>query len=339
MIVTSSDDVVRLSGALVKNQWLTIKAAANLLLQSHPQGIIIDCGELTHVSEDGAKTFLDAIRDIQAAGARIVVCNLPAEVLLVIRTVPGVRSQLPIANSVEEARASLRLSGEAPKTEVGAPGDGGIVIPLLPGLDVDYALTISSRLARDLKVPLHIVYLLEVARHLPLSSPLGEEEAAAQSALALGTQLARKLNLAPNAHLERVRDAEEGLLQLLKTYQAGFVVLGAFAEPVDADRFHGLVDALLRRAPCNVLIGRRATAVIPSVPGARPRPRSIRPGWSASSMPNCSATTSDEWFGSITPPEPSRIVLVPAARWAISTAGEELAMPGMLWCSATQKRS
>ena len=24
------------------------------------------------------------------------------------------------------------------------------------------------------------------------------------------------------------------------------------------------------------------------------------------------------------------------ARWAISTAGAELAMPGMLWCSATQ---
>ena len=27
-----------------------------------------------------------------------------------------------------------------------------------------------------------------------------------------------------------------------------------------------------------------------------------------------------------------------AARCAISTAGAELAMPGMLWCSATQKR-
>ena len=53
-------------------------------------------------------------------------------------------------------------------------------------------------------------------------------------------------------------------------------------------------------------------------------------------MPNCSATTSGAWFGSITPPEPTRIVVVAAAMWAISTAGDELAMPGMLWCSATQ---
>ena len=34
----------------------------------------------------------------------------------------------------------------------------------------------------------------------------------------------------------------------------------------------------------------------------------------------------------------SRMVLVAAARWASSTAGAELAMPGMLWCSATQNR-
>ncbi len=64
----------------------------------------------------------------------------------------------------------------------------------------------------------------------------------------------------------------------------------------------------------------------------------MRPGWSASSMPNCSATTSEAWLGSITPPAPIRIVFVDAARCAMSTGGEELAMPGMLWCSATQKR-
>ena len=55
-------------------------------------------------------------------------------------------------------------------------------------------------------------------------------------------------------------------------------------------------------------------------------------------MPNCSATTSGAWLGSITPPEPILIVSVAAATWASSTAGDELAIPGMLWCSATQKR-
>ncbi len=53
-------------------------------------------------------------------------------------------------------------------------------------------------------------------------------------------------------------------------------------------------------------------------------------------MPNCSATTSGAWLGSITPPDPMRMRRVAAPTWASSTAGAELAMPGMLWCSATQ---
>ena len=86
------------------------------------------------------------------------------------------------------------------------------------------------------------------------------------------------------------------------------------------------------------MVRRSASAVTWSVPGARPMPRSIRPGCSASRVPNCSATTSGAWLGSITPPEPTRIVEVAAARWAISTGGAEEAIAGMLWCSATQKR-
>ena len=111
MIVASKDDVVQLSGSLHKNQWLTIKATAKLLMKDHPEGILIDCSDLHEISEDGAKTFLDAMKDIQGEGARIVVCNLPPKVQDVIRCVPGVRSQLPIANTMEEARASLRLGG------------------------------------------------------------------------------------------------------------------------------------------------------------------------------------------------------------------------------------
>ncbi len=75
-----------------------------------------------------------------------------------------------------------------------------------------------------------------------------------------------------------------------------------------------------------------------SVPGARPMPRSIRPGYIASSVPNCSATVSGAWFGSITPPEPTRIADVAAASCPARTAGAVLAMPGMPWCSATQYR-
>src|SRR5260370_5736084 len=44
------------------------------------------------------------------------------------------------------------------------------------------------------------------------------------------------------------------------------------------------------------------------------------------------------WFGSITPPDPTRIVSVPPATYPISTDVAELAIPSMLWCSASQNR-
>ena len=75
-----------------------------------------------------------------------------------------------------------------------------------------------------------------------------------------------------------------------------------------------------------------------SVPGARPSPRSMRPGNSVASVPNCSAITSGAWLGSMIPPAPTRIVDVAAATWPMTTDVAALAMPGMLWCSASQKR-
>ena len=55
-------------------------------------------------------------------------------------------------------------------------------------------------------------------------------------------------------------------------------------------------------------------------------------------MPNCSAICSGAWLGSITPPAPTRIVEVPSATWAMTTLVAALAMPRMLWCSASQNR-
>lgn len=259
MIVTTRDDVVRLSGALVKNQWFTIKAAANVLLQSHPQGIIINCAEMTHVSEEGAKTFLEAIKDIQAAGARIIVSNLPQEVMDVLRSVPGVRSQLPVAATEEEARRSLLLSGAAPGAGVERQVvEGGIVVPILPGLDIDYALVTAGRLARETRAAVHVVYLLEIARHLPLSAPLLEEEASARATLDQTAQQARKQHLQVATHLERVRDPNEGLLQLLKSYHAGYVVLGvAIDHSAEEFSLHEMANTVMHRATCGVLITRK----------------------------------------------------------------------------------
>ena len=56
----------------------------------------------------------------------------------------------------------------------------------------------------------------------------------------------------------------------------------------------------------------------------------MRPGNSASSTLKRSATISGAWFGSMTPPEPTRICVVAAAIWPIMISGAELATDGRL---------
>src|SRR5690625_4534764 len=82
----------------------------------------------------------------------------------------------------------------------------------------------------------------------------------------------------------------------------------------------------------------RACAVIWSVPGARPSPRSIRLPCMFASVPYCSAAISGERFGNITPPEPTRIRSVTVAAWEISSAVELAARFGGGRCSANHNR-
>ena len=64
-----------------------------------------------------------------------------------------------------------------------------------------------------------------------------------------------------------------------------------------------------RPRTCRARRGRGAAPRVRAAvkPSDRPTPRSTRPGCSASSIRNCSATTSGWWLGSMTPPEPSRM--------------------------------
>ena len=85
---------------------------------------------------------------------------------------------------------------------------------------------------------------------------------------------------------------------------------------------------------------RNARIVVWSEPGARPRPRSMRPGMRTSSVPNCFG---DRQRGVIRQHDPRRRSEPDARRCcaatcAMSTLVADDAIAGMLWCSAYQTR-
>jgi hypothetical protein len=109
MIIEAKDDILYLSGSFYENHWPTLEGAVRYLLRNHPTGIIVDCSQMTLAAEAGVRTFIEVLRNAVAQHWRVLFVNLPDDLLKQCRSIPGVRSQLPIAGSVEEARQSLEI--------------------------------------------------------------------------------------------------------------------------------------------------------------------------------------------------------------------------------------
>ena len=262
MIIEAREDVVRLEGSLDKNLWPTIQAAANLLLRHHVQGIIVDGSGLTGCSPEGAKTFRDAMDYIERYRARIVVSGLPECVMDVVRAVPGVRSRLPVTETLEEARASLNLGGPGVTRAVaGNRPPLEILVPFLSSHNTDAATALACRLAKAdsvQKARLHLAYVLEVPRHLPLTSPLPEEEAAAAQALEAAGRVARTQAVTAETLVTRSRDAGEEIVAQAERLGATMIVLAYLPSDDPSDTLMSRVSrTILDRAPCEVVLNKQ----------------------------------------------------------------------------------
>jgi nucleotide-binding universal stress UspA family protein len=263
LIIEARGDVVKLEGALEKNYWPTVQAAVNLLLRQHPEGILLDGSELASVSPEGAKTFTEAMNYIERYRARIVVCSLSETAMAAVRAVPGLRSRLPVASSMEAARASLALFRPGTVPETGRRRTlQNILVPLLGTDDPATAATLACRLAKPDgdAAHLHLAYILEVPRHLPLTAPLPEEEAQAGLILDAAEKWVRKQNLTPIPHVRRARDAGEEIVHQAEQLGANMIVLAYAPTGVPDDPMLRTLRTLLDRAPCEVVLNK-----VPSV--------------------------------------------------------------------------
>ena len=266
MIVEAKGDVISLSGSLMQNHWLTIKAASNLLLKEHPEGIIIDCSGITQCTLEGVKTFKVAVDDIERVKARIILVHIPPNVWEMVRQAPGVRSSLAVAKSMDEARASLKLGllSKGPDDKQ-APV---VMVPLLEGQDCVSCIHQACVVARERQAVIYLVCVLEVPRSLALNAPQGDRELQAQTLIDRAEELVRKEGLTAKPYIQRGREYSQTLLDAASSLKADIIVLGlpggeGSGAPID------VADTLLRRATCEVMVSRTTGAPPPSMHAAR----------------------------------------------------------------------
>ena len=255
MIVESYEDVIILSGALRSNHWETLHTAISLALRRHPNGVIIDCSGLLEVTPHGADTFRSVMEFLEDHDARVIVAAVPDPVMTVLRTVPDVRSQLPIVNTVDDARQSLDLLGHS-ETEGQKKKKSKVssmhVMAVLSGSAGDKEVLWTAReIVNNLSGMVHLVYPLIVPRELPLQAALPDEEAAAKAALEAAAEFFGS-ETPCDVTLERGRDIASTVAVALEETAIGHVILGLPRSEDGQDACGKLVRTVLAKVPCAV---------------------------------------------------------------------------------------
>jgi len=205
-----------------------------------------------------------------------VLASVPPHVMRVLRQVPNLGSQLPIAESVAEARRSLGLAaptapGLSARAAAIAEGRGEVLVGLLGAPSDAHAVAVGCRLAaraariadagRDgsgenpvVRPRVHLIFLLSVPRDRPLLSAVGAEEEEACATLTRFEDAVRNAGHIPVPRLERTRNPAARLVELTGDLSASYVVL---ALSVDASAEEvATVEGVVAQARCDVIVDR-----------------------------------------------------------------------------------
>lgn len=263
MIVESYEDVVVLSGPLRSNFWETIHTAISLTLKRHPTGVIIDCSQITELTTGGADTFHDAIEFVKEHDrARIILAAVPPAVMEVLKEVPEVRSQLPVAATVEEARRSLDLLvlDEAAQAKIKKEQVRAFdrrIVAVISGDESDrHMFQVTEELVDTMPAKVVLLYPIVVPRDMPLTAPMPQQEELAALALEQGRKRMVDRKTPCEVRLERTRDIPSILQEVAVECDAAHVIVGLASDLRGDDGYLKVLKAVVEKVKKPLVIVR-----------------------------------------------------------------------------------
>ncbi|MBS1706564.1 MAG: universal stress protein [Armatimonadetes bacterium] len=265
MIVESYEDQIILSGPLRSNFWDTIHTAISLALKKSPQGVIINCSGITECTLEGADTFRDIMLFTKSHDARVLVAEVPEQVLFVLKQAPEVRSQLAISSTVEEARQSLfRLhdhEDEPHKKKKKKPvvtGGMQVLVCLTDRGSDSAALEAAIEYANNLQGHLSLVFPLIVPRELPLQSALPEEEGRGAEVLRWAEVEAETNQIPASVKMERGREVAAIIEEAMDETKAERLIVALPSGEESAELAAKLVRSVLPKVRVPIMFVRGA---------------------------------------------------------------------------------
>ncbi len=151
------------------------------------------------------------------------------------------------------AQVSLSVA----KAKIAVSAIKKIIVPTAGTTYAEKAIELACRLGEQQKAEIVVAHVIEVPFTLPLNASMAKAEAAAGEVLARGEEIVRHHDLPVHSEVVRARQVGEGIVRLAKEEAADLIVIGI--RPGAPERILGrTTETVLHRAPCEVIIDRRA---------------------------------------------------------------------------------
>ena len=126
----------------------------------------------------------------------------------------------------------------------------------------DLVVRLACELLESRRSTLHLLYVIEVARHMPLDAVVGAESTAGEQVLEAMEQVASRYNCIVEAHLVQAR--ESGTAVVREAVEKNVEAIAIGTSVVEAFGRYSLeehVPYILRHAPCRVILCREPTQI------------------------------------------------------------------------------
>jgi nucleotide-binding universal stress UspA family protein/pimeloyl-ACP methyl ester carboxylesterase len=132
-----------------------------------------------------------------------------------------------------------------------------IVVPVDETVASGRAVNLAARLGGDQNAELVLLHVITVHRSRALDDPPPEAVERAEEALEMGSAIAARHNVRLRTRISYQRSLVEGIVRIATEEDADLIVIGNPADEAEGGSPMGnIVEELLKRAPCEVLVDR-----------------------------------------------------------------------------------
>jgi nucleotide-binding universal stress UspA family protein len=134
-----------------------------------------------------------------------------------------------------------------------------IIVPTAGTTYSEKAIELACRLGEQQKAEIIVTHIIEVPFTLPLNAFMEKAEGVAKDVLGRGEDIVRHHDLPARTQVVHARQVGEGIVRLAKEEGADLIVIGIRPPTGVPEKMLGrTTETVLHRAPCEVIIDRRA---------------------------------------------------------------------------------